>query len=276
VIADFVVQLALQVISYGALWAGDFRTWTTIGTIISFLVIFTIQWTEHSRLRNPNGVVLFYWLFLLIALAVKLRSLISQQIFATDLPYFVTYCVGVGLSVGAYLFEWWWPDRKDGYEALVEDDECPLEKATVFSRLTFSWLTPLMRTGYSQYLTEDDLWALAREDHTSHTGRLFEQAWEYEVKHHKKPSLWRALFRAYGVFYSYAAIFKVGNDISQYMQPQLLRILIAFAGSYGIGRQPDPIIKGAAIALAMFATAIFQTAMAVSIHAPCGSPLLSY
>jgi ATP-binding cassette, subfamily C (CFTR/MRP), member 1 len=262
VIANFVAQLTLQTLSYGSLWAGDFRTWTSIGTIISLCVVFAIQWTEHTRLRNPNGVVLFYWVFLLIALVVKLRSLISQQVFATDLPYFVTYCVGTGLSVLAFLWEWWWPDRKDGYEALTDEDECPLETATVFSRLTFSWLTPLMRTGYSQYLTEDDLWALTKEDKTSTTGDLFEQAWQQELKHHEKPSLWRTLFRAYGGFYSVAAIFKVGNDISQYLQPQLLRVLIAFVASYEAGRQPEPIIKGVVIALAMFATAIFQTAMA--------------
>jgi len=267
VIANFVVQLALQTISYGALWAGDFRTWTSIGTIISLLIIFAIQWAEHTRLPNPNGVALFYWVFLLIALTVKLRSLVSQQLFATDLPYFVTYCVGTGLSVAAFLFEWLWPDRKDGYEALLEDDECPLAKATVFSRLTFSWLTALMRTGYTQYLTEDDLWALTREDQTSRSGKRFEEAWQYELKKHGKPSLWKTMFRAYGGFYSVAAIFKVGNDISQYLQPQLLRILIGFVASYKVGREPEPVIKGAAIALAMFGTAIFQTAMAVRI--PC-------
>jgi ABC-type multidrug transport system fused ATPase/permease subunit len=58
-----------------------------------------------------------------------------------------------------------------------------------------------------------------------------------------------------------AAVFKVGNDISQFTQPQLLRFLIAFVASYKEGREPEPAIKGAAIALAMFAVAVFQTTM---------------
>lgn len=233
-------------------------------TIASLSVIFAIQWLEHARLRNPNGVALFFWLLLLIALAVKLRSLVSQQLYATDLPYFVTYTVGCALSLAAFVAEWFWPRNDDRYYALVEEDECPVETATIFSKLTFSWMTAMMRYGYKEYLTEEDLWPLARTDTTKTTGDAFERAWQYELEHRKKPNLWIAMLRAYGGPYAVAAIFKIGNDISQYIQPQLLRVLIAWVKSYKKGGEPEPVIKGAAIALAMFATAIFQTSMVVS------------
>ncbi|KAK4106280.1 hypothetical protein N658DRAFT_490887 [Parathielavia hyrcaniae] len=261
IIADVVVQLALQIISYGDIWYGDFRVYTTAATILSLLVVFTIQWLEHSRLRNANGVVLFYWVFLLIALSVKLRSLVSQQIYATSLPYFITYCVGFGLSVAEFFFEWLWPKKKSTYEALADEEECPVEYATVFSLLTFSWMTPMMKYGYSTFLTEEDLWALSKKDTTRSTGSAFESAWQDEFDHRKHPSLWRALFRAYGGPYMLAAVFKVGNDVSQFTQPQLLKFLIAFVASYNRGDKPEPVIKGAAIAMAMFAVAVFQTTM---------------
>lgn len=261
VIADFAVQLAFQIISYANVWFYDFRLWTTALTIVSLFVIFTIQWLEHARLRNPNGVVLFYWLFLLIVLAIKLRSLISQQVYADNLPYFVTYAVGVGLSVAAFLVEWLWPKKTSPYEALVDEEECPAEYATVFSRLAFSWMTPMMKHGYKQFLTEDDLWALPKRDTTHDTGLRFDKAWQHELKTRPgKPSLWLALFRAYGGPYMLAAVFKVGNDISAFTQPQLLRLLITFVDSYE-GEHPQPLVKGAAIALGMFALACFQTVM---------------
>jgi hypothetical protein len=260
-IADVAVQLGFQIISYRDIWYGDFRVYTTAATILSLFVIFTIQWLEHSRLRNANGVVLFYWLFLLIALSVKLRSLISQQVYAKSLPYFVTYCVGFGLSFVVFFFEWLWPKKNSAYEALVDPDECPVEYATVFSILTFSWMTPLMKYGYSTFLTEDDLWGLSKKDATKSTGEAFDKAWKHELDHRKHPSLWRALFGAYGAPYVLAAIFKVGNDISQFTQPQLLRYLISFVDSYRDGQEPEPVIKGAAIALAMFGIAVFQTTM---------------
>lgn len=265
--ANAAVQLAFQIINYPNVWLGDFRVWTTVLYILSLGVIFTIQWLEHSRLRNANGVVLFYWLLLNISLAVKLRSLISQQIYAKSLPYFITYCIGFGLSMVEFMVEWLWPRSSiaTGYEAIQDDDECPVEYATVFSKLTFSWMTPMMRHGYKVFLSEGDLWGLAKDDQTKQTGEALENAWEHELKHRpNSPSLWLALFRAYGGPYMVAAIFKVGNDVSQYIQPQLLRLLIAFVASYNSGNSPQPIIKGASIAIGMFSCAVFQTTMVVS------------
>jgi ABC-type multidrug transport system fused ATPase/permease subunit len=259
IIGDFAVQLAIQILNYPDIWFGDFRVYTTIATILSLAVIFSIQWLEHARLRNANGVVLFYWLFLLIALSVKLRSLISQQLYAKNLPYFIAYNVGFGLAVVEFFFEWLWPKKPSAYEALVDNEECPVEYATIFSLLTFSWMTPLMKYGYSQFLTEEDLWALAKNDTTKSTGEAFEDAWQHELQNRKNPSLWMTLFRAYGGPYVLAAFFKVGNDLSAFAQPQLLRLLLTWVDSYRDGRQPEPVIKGAAIALAMFAVAVLQT-----------------
>lgn len=215
-------------------------------------------------MRHSHGVVLFYWLLLIIASAVKLRSLVSQQIYAKNLPYFVVYCLGVGLEISAFLVEWLWPrdNGRDGYEAIEEEEECPVEYATVFSRLTFDWMTPMMRRGYKVFLTENDLWGLAKSDQTKRTGSDFGDAWAKENKYRpESPSLWIALGRSYGGPYMVAAVFKIGNDIAQYIQPQLLRLLISFVQSYQPSFIPEPIVKGAAIALAMFATAVFQTSM---------------
>jgi ATP-binding cassette subfamily C (CFTR/MRP) protein 1 len=263
VIADLVVQLGIQIVNYPGIWVGDFRVWTTFLAIVSMFVIFSIQWVEHSRILHANGVVLFYWLFLVISFAVKLRSLVSQQLYDTNLPYFVTYCVGFGLSIAEFLVEWLWPRRlgSGDYNAIQDEDECPVEHATVFSQLTFSWMTPMMKHGYKVFLTEDDLWGLAKDDRTTNTGAMLDMAWQQELKARpNKPSLWLALFRAYGGPYALAAVFKIGNDIIQYVQPQLLRLLIAFAASYRSG-EDQPVIKGVAIALSMFACAIFQTTM---------------
>ncbi|KAF4123187.1 ABC-type bacteriocin/lantibiotic exporter [Geosmithia morbida] len=269
VIADVVVQLGLQIISYGSIALGDFRTWTTILTIASMGVIFTIQWLEESRMRHAHGVVLFYWLLLIIASAVKLRSLISQQLYADpeNLPYFVVYCAGFGLGLAEFLVEWLWPRTllgADAYAAIDDDEgeECPVEYATIFSRLAFDWMTPMMRRGYKVFLTEADLWGLARSDQTKNTYAAFSEAWGRELKHRpSSPSLWLTLARAHGGSYLIAAVFKVGNDLSQYIQPQLLRLLIAFVASYAGNVTEEPVIKGAAIALAMFGCASFQTVM---------------
>ncbi|KAI6713934.1 hypothetical protein JHW43_003484 [Diplocarpon mali] len=252
-------QIVFQILSYPSIWAGDFRFWTSILAIFSLGVIFTVQYLEHERLRNPNGVVLFYWLFLLIAWSIKLRSLLSQQVYIHHLPFFVAYCIGYGLAWVEFGLEWLVPKKTSDYYAVGGEDECPAEYATVFSVLTFSWMTPMMRYGYKKYLTEDDLWNLAKRDTTRSTGETFKKAWEYELAHKKNPSLWIAIFHSFSGPYFRGSLFKTVSDTLAFVQPQLLRLLIKFVGSYAKGKEPEPVIRGAAIALAMFAVSVGQT-----------------
>ena len=61
------LQACLQIEAMGGLWYGDFRFWTSIITLVSLVVIGTVQYREHRRSGQPNGVVLYFWLLVLIA-----------------------------------------------------------------------------------------------------------------------------------------------------------------------------------------------------------------
>ena len=255
------LQACLQIDALPGVWFGDFRFWTSIITIGSLVMIGGVQYIEHWRSRQPNGIVLFYWLFLLIAFGVKLRSLISQQAFRTRSPYFATFCVSFGLAASEFALEYLVPKKQSAYDALGDEDECPIEYADIFSVLTFSWMTPLMKYGYKEYLTQDDLWNLRRGDTTKVTGDTLEQMWADELEK-KRPSLWIALFRGFGGPYFWGSLIKTFSDILSFVQPQLLRLLISFVDSYRSGNpHPQPVIRGAAISLAMFAVSVAQSAL---------------
>lgn len=259
-VATTAVQAALQIEYLKDVWATDFRFWTSIITITSLGIISYIQYIEHWRSRNANGVVLFYWLFLLIAYAVKLRSLVARQVHQEHVAYFAVFCASVGLAAVAFVLEWLVPKRMSDYDMLGDDDECPYEYADIFSVLTFGWMTPLMKRGYKNFLTQDDLWNLRKRDSTRHTAETFEKAWAHEMEK-KHPSLWLAMFRSFGGPYFRGAAIKTISDILNFAQPQLLRLLITFVDSYrGDNPNPQPLIRGAAIALAMFAVSVSQTA----------------
>ena len=251
------LQACLQIEALPGVWFGDFRFWTTTITILSLGIIGFVQYIEHWRSRQPNGVVLFYWLFFLIGYGVKLRSLIAQETFKTNLPYFVTFCVSYGLSIVEFGLEYLVPKKQSAYDALGNEDECPYEYADVFSILTFSWMTPIMKYGYKEFLTQDDLWNLRRRDTTKETGRVMSEAWAIELDK-KHPSLWMAMFRGFGGPYFRAALIKVISDILAFIQPQLLRLLISWVDSYR-RPNPQPVIRGVAIAAAMFAVSVSQT-----------------
>lgn len=220
-------------------------------------MIFAVQYYEHWRSRQPNGVVLFYWTFFIIAYSIKLQSLVARKDYLTNIAHFVCINLSLGLAVLEFVLEYFVPKKQSAYDALGDEDECPYNYADIFSVLTFSWMTPMMKFGYSNYLTQDDLWNLRRRDTTSDTVDHLNATWAEQLKT-KKPSLWIALFKAFGGPYLRGAIIKSGSDILAFVQPQLLRYLISFIDSY---RSPDPqpVIRGVFIALAMFLTSICQT-----------------
>ncbi len=237
----------------------DIRFYTSIAVILSLGFIFAVQYLEHCRSRNPNGVVLFYWAFFIIAYAVKLRSLVSREAHKDRLPFFIVFNISLGLSILEFILEYFVPKKQSVYDALGAEDECPMEYADVFSMLTFGWMTPLMKFGYKNYLTQDDLWNLRQRDTTRATGDLLQEAWDHELEK-KKPSLWIAMARAFGGPYLRGAMIKTVSDALAFVQPQLLRLLITFVESYRAGNEPQPAIRGVAIAIAMFATSVCQTA----------------
>ena len=254
------LQACLEIEALPEIWFSDFRFWTSIITLCSLAVVGSVQYIEHWRSRQPNGVVLFYWLFLLIAYGVKLRSLISRHSFGHRPPYSITFCVSLTLAVLEFALEYLVPKKKSAYDALGDEDECPIEYADVFSILTFSWMTPMMKYGYKEYLTQDDLWNLRGRDTTKVTGHILEVTWADELDK-KHPSLWVALFRGFGGPYFRGTVIKTLSDTLSFVQPQLLRLLISFVDSYRRGNEPQPVIRGAAISLAMFAVSVLQTVL---------------
>ena len=202
--------------------------------------------------------MLFFWLFLIIADAIKLRSLVSQGLHTQHPAYFATFTIGTGLAIVEFALEWLVPKRVSDYDALGDEFECPYEYADVFSVLTFSWMTPLMKQGYKNFLTQDDLWNLRKRDTSKETWLEFDEAWAQELDK-KRPSLWIAMFKAFGGPYLRGAIIKSVSDVLQFVQPQLLRLLIMFVDSYRTPN-PQPVIRGAAIAIGMFVVSVSQTA----------------
>lgn len=71
-------------------------------------------------------------------------------------------------------------------------------------------------------------------------------------------SLWASLFVAYGGPYAFAAGLKVIQDLLAFLQPQLLRWLLAYISAYQIAAGPSP-LEGFAIAVLMFVASVAQT-----------------
>lgn len=89
---------------------------------------------------------------------------------------------------------------------ICDADVIPEKRVNVLSRMTFSWISPLLRQGYRQPLEFDDVWLLDKHDRAQTLSSTFQKHWKKECqlgqgrgqRKWEKPSLFRALRRSVG------------------------------------------------------------------------------
>ncbi|KAG8684180.1 hypothetical protein FRC11_012505, partial [Ceratobasidium sp. 423] len=227
-------------------------------TLIASLFVGLLTYYNHTRTRRSSTILLTLWPFYLLEQAVILRTqLLLHQ------SHGVLFALRCGLlAVGAisWALECFCPDRtKQDPDAEPEQKELPYERANVYSRLTFDWMTPLMKLGYSRFISEKDMSALSPTDTAHSLSDQLQNQWSRQLQSNN-PSLWGALARAYGGPYAIAALIKIVRDFLSFAEPQLLRFLLAFIAQYQAGKTESAFV-GWAIAAAMFVLSVVQTAM---------------
>ncbi|THU99163.1 multidrug resistance-associated ABC transporter [Dendrothele bispora CBS 962.96] len=226
---------------------------------LALLGITSLTYFNHTRSRNSSTTLLLYWPLYAIALGIWIRTTISRDWEHFRIPLTLK-CVSGGLGFLSFALECIGPefDQKaaEGDQAYREN---PVITANVFSIWFFSWMTPLMRKGASQYIVEDDLPDIRPQDECERLGQKLKNAL-------KKHSLWKSLFIAYGAPYGFAAILKFTQDMLAFLQPQLLRWILSYISMYQSARlwgadapgKPHP-LEGFCIAFIMFVASTAQT-----------------
>ncbi|BGP13132.1 hypothetical protein JCM10213v2_001051 [Rhodosporidiobolus nylandii] len=292
-----------------------------IFTLASYLFAHVLETVSHPVLPHSSTPLLFWSLLHLALSTISLRTFLiapvpPHALRGTALALFIFLVVRLSLLGAFFALECMGPqgwegvswrdfvpfvasqgkiklpdgERVEGDEDVWEQEECPKNRANIFSRLTFSWMTPMMVTGYRKFLTEEDLWALPPDDTVPALSSRLEAAWVKrrdaiadKVGSHpppsqepslsvapadgrkmkdgekeKKPSLIGALSSAYGGPFFLAALFKLLQDLLSFTQPQLLKRLLQFVATYNTAAG-EPAFHGYAIAIAMFVCAVTQT-----------------
>ncbi|TNY24017.1 hypothetical protein DMC30DRAFT_371993 [Rhodotorula diobovata] len=306
----------------------DVRFSFGIVTLAAYLFAHVLETVSHPLLPHASTPLLFWSLLSQAVSTVALRSFLiapvaPRHLTGTALAQFIFLVLRLVFLASFFGLELLGPqgwegmgwrdfvpfvesrgkirlgeDEEERRNGMGDDDgaaytepECPRLRANIFQRLTFSWMTPMMKTGYRKFLTEEDLWALPPDDTARALGDRLEKAWQARrarVAHkthqqpvipgqepafavtpadgkqkkrgekEKRPNLAGALVSAYGGPFFLAAVFKLGQDTLAFLQPWLLKRLLQFVGSYS---SPDgePAFHGYAIAIGMFCCAVTQT-----------------
>ncbi|KZO97808.1 hypothetical protein CALVIDRAFT_513006 [Calocera viscosa TUFC12733] len=234
--------------------------------LIAYVACLPLTHYEHRRSYSGSTPLLVFYLLQSLLYTLHVSPLSSSSPLV-PLPIPLVLLL---LLAALFLLEYSGPCHPlPTPTSAVELTPCPLPRANIFQRLTFSWMTPLMIKGYRKFLEEDDLWALRACDKGETLSRALESEWARErARATGTPRLSLALIRAYGGPMLTAAALKMAQDCLSYAQPQLLRLLLQFVNTWeearssgeGEGGQekPDP-YRGYLIAACMFLVAVLQT-----------------
>ena len=221
-----------------------------------YIVCGLLQHVNHKRARRGSDAVQLFWFVHIFTVPIRLRTLVTPPspnaliMVAVVVPFVMRGIFGIiSLLLESSDIE------IEGQIALRDEEEenvyvaeeepveidsartvgpaSPYDTANLFSRVSFSWMQPMMSLGSSKYLSEEDMWALPEGDEAESLGNKFEHMWKrHAVEPAKRASFaarfWLTLFHSYGRPFMIAAVYKVVQDSLAFTMPQVLRYLLAF------------------------------------------------
>ena len=219
---------------------------------LSFMCMAIIVVVERSTCTpDLTGQWVFKFLVLwnATAMAVQWRSFVILGEQTGRHGYYIAMSFVMIISLGlqallAYFFDApRLPLREDGDRvdpqrvALYSRrrNESPEESASLYSRLFFTWLSPMISTGYTRPLEFEDLPHLHSAVQCEALVESFEYAWEKEQQQAifdgRKPSLLRVLRRMLQTKYLTLIPFTVSGMLLGFAGPLLLQSLITYIES---------------------------------------------
>lgn len=145
-----------------------------------------------------------------------------------------------------------------------ESDEDSTKKPGFLSHLTFSWLSPTMKLGYSRPLEENDvpLTAVGQEDTADLTLKLQAalNAQPLTEEKQKKKRLWRCLLRVISPLdYAMFICTMLGDSICRFVQPVLMSLLLWNLTNYLKGVTPWSLVLATGMSFTLFLQPFFKS-----------------
>lgn len=143
---------------------------------IAFPALLLLTYMSHTRTRRSSTIALLFWPTYFAALLIWSRTTLSFA--RAQLPPVFVLRWGIGaLGLMAFAAECLGPEYCSEPDSTPRlNPESPLLTANIFSVWTFGWLTPLIRSGAKQFVTEDDLPELVQEDEASKLGQSLQRS----------------------------------------------------------------------------------------------------
>ncbi|GAB5365970.1 hypothetical protein AAMO2058_001104200 [Amorphochlora amoebiformis] len=204
------------------------RWMTRFGLIVAGLgEIFKFQ--DVVRNLRSGDINAFFFLYLVYLFAIWGLAITSMFVFPTS------YDVLRGPDYRALQANQNWSEV-----------ESPEKTADFFSLISFSWMSPLLRTGFQKPLQPEDIYGLADYDQSKTLTETWNPVWK---DHQKRPktTLTAAISEIWGYKFWFGGALKLINDGAQFVGPIFLNLIISF-----IKDKNQPVWKGYMYAILLF------------------------
>lgn len=229
--------------------------------VLTFIILpIHIYETCHSPI--PSNILLLYWPCL-----IALQLILFFQDYTTIWPVVkLNYSTVIELLIlfnaCSILYmeaskKWWSPSHKLKLYYL-KHFEVELSKPHILEKISFTWLTSMIVSSYKkQSLLEKDLPGTLSEVSTDVFALKLSKNWQkYSNKDPKARIIW-ALCKSFGSIALYSYLFSFFESMVEYINPQLLRLLIKFFSDKS--ENPSlPLLQGLSIAFLMFLSSCFE------------------
>ena len=153
-------------------------------------------------------------------------------------------------------------------------EECPINRASFLSVLTFWWVNPLIKLGYKRPLTLDDMWAPLQSFLTEYNLRIFNKKYyntvskakvvsmmgsDYKIVRQEQqlersPGVLLPLLKSYWAFALMLFAFRLTTSLMTFISPTLLDWLISF-----VSDPKEPLWRGLGYAFILFFSSMAQS-----------------
>lgn len=254
-----------------------------------FLLLMSLK---HGVMTSPTQF--FFYLASAICGAITLRSVIMRKLDDDDLMYsqastdllVEVYSIQYGLIVSLFVLNLFADAEPVKYNEKIRmlKNPCPQIKASFFSKLIYTWATPLLWKGFRQPLVRENLWDVDPKITSSGIVPLFDQhldpvmahakiaqgqvgnmsstkigknsgtltfKTEEEEKKGKAFSIFPSMVSTFGPTFFVGSAMKIVYDCMAMASPQIMKLMITFVETNGnktaaieMGIQPEESWKG--------------------------------
>eukprot|EP01119_Soliformovum_irregulare_P026270 TRINITY_DN9993_c3_g2_i1.p1 TRINITY_DN9993_c3_g2~~TRINITY_DN9993_c3_g2_i1.p1 ORF type:complete len:1457 (+),score=483.96 TRINITY_DN9993_c3_g2_i1:233-4372(+) len=221
--------------------ASPYITISSLYITLTWIFAMFLLMREYSRGQRSGWALRAFWTVSFLLYSLQLQTTIAPL---NKTPYqWLDVVIAVILAGGAFfmcLTGLFFNRLAEGYERLedsdipaINEEERPANPevtASIISKAIYSWLNGILLLGYKRPLEDSDLYELPPNVMAQNVGRNLAEIWEFE-KIKAKPSLVKALAKAYGKEFFIAGVFKLMQDLLMLVGPILLQSIIQFITS---------------------------------------------